>query len=452
MNSPMRLLYDVPFDTLSDGTHIPRLVESMEVVSDTEYILHLRQGVTFANGNPFTAEDFMFSVNLLFTDPQFFLNVKTFDAEKSKIIDDYTIDYCLSSYDPTVWTSMDQLYIFDAESYNIDELAVTPNGTGPYSLVEYVPNSHITFKAREDWWGGNIAIKNVNIEIMGEDSQKVNALIAGEAQYSGIPSKDVEFLESQGFTVDTRNSGGVYVGYMNTSPDPSNPLNSVDARRAVYHAINVQSIIDVVNDGQSTAAVWPASTAVTDFDQKYADMSSDYVTGYDLDLAKELAEKSGLVGKKLRVITNGADAYVTMAEIIQNNLKEIGVEVEILNYDQATYFSLLMDQSNYEIGLFMLVGSTCLAMDLMPVYAGMFYGTTWDKLSDFAALGTTGITTTDEKVFDETMTDMVKLLNDEFPWMAISELTGSTARVSNLGGIEHYLDGNFHVAEWYYTE
>lgn len=452
MNSPMRLLYDVPFDTLADGTHIPRLVESFETVSDTEYILHLRQGVTFANGNPFTAEDFMFSVNLLFNDPQFFLNVKTFDPERSKIIDEYTVDYCLSVYDPTVWTSMDQLYMFDSESYDIDDLAVTPNGTGPYELVEYVPNSHISFKARSDWWGGEIAIKNVNVEIMGEDAQKVNAMIAGQAQYSAIPLKDVEFMEAQGFKVVTTNSGGVYVGYMNASPDPSNPLNSPDARRAVYHAINVQSIIDVVSNGQSVPAVWPASAATTDFDPKYADLSSDYKTGYNLDLAKELAAKSGLEGKTLRVITNGADAYVTMAEIIQNNLKDIGVTVEIHNYDQATYFSLLMDQSNYEIGLFMLVGSTCFAMDLMPVYAGMFYGGTWEKLPEFSAFGARGISTTDPAEFDECMTEMVRILDTEFPWASISELTGSVAYTENLGGIEIYLDGLWHAAEWYYTE
>ena len=450
MNSPMRLLYDVPFDTLDDGTHIPRLVESFETVSDTEYILHLRQGVTFSNGNPFTAEDFVFSVNLLFNDPQFFLNVKTFDAENTKIIDDYTVDYFLTVYDPTVWTSMDQLYMFDAESYDIDELAVTPNGTGPYELVEYVPNSHISFKARDGWWGGEVAIKNVNVEIMGEDAQKVNALIAGEAQYSAIPLKDVEYLESQDFTVVKTNSGGAYVAYMNASSDPANPLNSPDARRAVYHAINVQSVIDVVSNGQSEPAIWPASVATTDFDPKYADLSSDYKTGYDPELAKELAEKSGLTGKTLRVITNGQDAFVTMAEIIQENLGAIGVNVEINNYDQATYFSLLMDQSNYEIGLFMLVGSTRLAMDLMPVYAGMFYGATWEKLADLTEWSSKGITTTDPAVFDESMTEIVKILDSEFPWACISEMTSAVAYDQNLGGIDIYLDGLWHAAEWYY--
>ncbi len=452
MNSPLRLLYDVPFDTLTDGTHIPRLVESSEMVSNTEYILHLREGVTFANGNPFTAEDFIFSVTLLHDDPLYFLNVKTFDAEKTKIIDDYTVDYFLTEYDPTIWTSMDQLYMFDAESYDIDSLATTPNGTGPYRLVEYVPNSHITFKARDDWWGGEIAIKNVNIEIMGEDAQKVNALIAGQAQYSAVPLKDVEFLEGQGFTVVKRNAGGVYCAYMNASTDPSNPLNSPDARRAVYHAINMQSIVDVVSNGQSTPAVWPASSATTDFKPEFAELSDDYKTGYDLELAKQLAASSGLEGKTLRVATNGGDAYVTIAEIIQNNLKDIGVTVEINNYDQATYFSLLADQSNYEIGLFMLVGSTCLAMDIMPVFAGMFYAATWEKLGDFTALGAKGMQTSDEAEFDATMAEMVKLLSAEFPWAALTEMTSAAAYTDNLGGIVPYLDGNWHVAEWYYTK
>ena len=102
MNSVMRCLYDVPADTLSDGSRIFRLIESIDTISETEYTLHLRQGVTFANGNPFTAEDFMFSAELQYNDPQFFLNVKSLDLEKTNIVDEYTIDFHITAFDPTV--------------------------------------------------------------------------------------------------------------------------------------------------------------------------------------------------------------------------------------------------------------------------------------------------------------------------------------------------------------
>ena len=452
MNSVMRCLYDVPADTLSDGSRIFRLIESIDTISETEYTLHLRQGVTFANGNPFTAEDFMFSAELHYNDPQFFLNVKSLDLEKTNIVDEYTIDFHITAFDPTVWTSMDMLYIFDAETFDADSLAATPNGTGPYELVEYVSNSHISFKAREDWWGGDIAIKNVNVLIMSEDTQKTNALITGDAQYSSIPFKDVEYVSGLGYNTQINASGGAYVAYLNASSDPSNPLNSPEARMAVYHAINCETINNLTMEGQSELTVWAGSSYFVDYEQRFADKSEAYKTGYDLEKAKELAEASGLVGKTIRVMTNGGDTYVTMAEIIQGNLAEIGVNVEIKNYDQATYFSLLMDQSNYEIGLFMLVGSTCLGMDLMPVYAGMFYANTWEAYPDFAALGAKGMVTADEAARGDIMNEMVDILNRDFPWFTICEIAGATARASNLEGVEHYLDGLWHVAEWYYTE
>ena len=99
----------------------------------------------------------------------------------------------------------------------------------------------------------------------------------------------------------------------------------------------------------------------------------------------------------------------------------------------------------------MLVGSTCFAMDLVPVYAGMFYGKTWDRLSELSDLGAKGMQTTDAAVFDEAMTGIVKILDEDFPWASISELTSAVAYVDNLAGIESYLDGNWHAAEWYYT-
>ncbi|MCF0120017.1 MAG: hypothetical protein HUJ65_00140 [Oscillospiraceae bacterium] len=60
--------------------------------------------------------------------------------------------------------------------------------------------------------------------------------------------------------------------------------------------------------------------------------------------------------------------------------------------------------------------------------------------------------TADEAARGDIMNEMVDILNRDFPWFTICEIAGATARASNLEGVEHYLDGLWHVAEWYYTE
>ena len=76
-------------------------------------------------------------------------------------------------------------------------------------------------------------------------------------------------------------------------------------------------------------------------------MDETYSIGYNVDKAKEYADKSGLTGKTVKLITNGASDYVTLAEVIQQNLSDIGVTVEIVNYDEATFNALSLDPVSY---------------------------------------------------------------------------------------------------------
>jgi len=74
-----------------------------------------------------------------------------------------------------------------------------------------------------------------------------------------------------------------------------------------------------------------------------------YATGYDPELAKELAEKTGLVGKTLILANNGSAEFITISEMVQDMLGKIGVNVEIHSYDSATYTAVKNDKTMYDI-------------------------------------------------------------------------------------------------------
>ena len=453
-NAVMRMIYDSPVDPKLDGSLEMLLVEQIDTISDTEYTLHLRQGVTFANGNPFTADDFMFSAELARDDAQFFLHVKSVDFEKTNIVDDYTVDLWLTAYDPGCFTGMNCLYMFDKESYDADALAKEPNGTGPYVVTDYVSNSHVTLQARDDYWGGELGIKTINVTIMNESSQMVNSLVTGDAQFSRIPVKDIEYIESLGdYNVYTASNSSAYCAYINMTPDDSNPFSTLEAREAFMYAIDRQAIVDMVFEGKSRVPSWPLSEDVLDYEPRFSNMSEVYAEGYNPEKAKELADKSGLTGKTIRLITNGGADYVTMAEIIKNNLKDIGVNVEIQNYDAATYFSMLMDESTFDAALFVIAGSTCLAIDLAYSYPGFIpLGWTGEDHDAYMALGAQGMAMSDATARGDIIYQMMEIFNRSYPWFTLAESVSPTAYAKSLGGVEFYLDGTFRVNHWYYEQ
>jgi peptide/nickel transport system substrate-binding protein len=184
------------------------LAESVDMVSDTEWTVHLRQGVTFSNGNPFTADDVIFSIQKhkdsgATGSPR----VQTIDAEKTYAIDDYTLSMQLLAPNVANWSITAMLVIYDAESYDPETGSQNPIGTGPYSQ-EYVPNSYLSLERRDDYWGELPDAKYLNFRILAETSQRVNALETGLVDIAPLATEDVEYVKTlSGFNVDSRYTG-----------------------------------------------------------------------------------------------------------------------------------------------------------------------------------------------------------------------------------------------------
>ena len=126
--APLYAFYEPLYDTPADGSRRWVLATGLDRKSDLNYTLTIREGVTFSNGNPLTAEDVMFSMELCRDDPQFFLNVKVVDFEKTKVLDDYTIDLWYTEYNASQEPGFASMFILDKESY--DEVALSRNPIG----------------------------------------------------------------------------------------------------------------------------------------------------------------------------------------------------------------------------------------------------------------------------------------------------------------------------------
>jgi ABC-type transport system substrate-binding protein len=169
-------------------------------------------------------------------------------------------------------------------------------------------------------------------------------------------------------------------------------------------------------------------------------------------LAKTEAEQAGLAGQKLRIMTNGAQQFISMAEIVQQNLKAIGVESEIINYDQATYWSMLMDESNYEIALYMNGSPKNLAIDQFPSYV-QFFSLGWSgaERDEFLALGLKGLGTADTQARNDILYEISRKWQSIHLWFAIAENLNPRAVSKDLGGVEPYNDGEVRYYHWYWV-
>jgi len=433
------------FSIMEDGSYKWCVAENIEEISEIHSTLYVRKGIKFSNGNPLTAEDVMFSMEQCAADPQFALNVKAVDFVNTKVIDEYTIDLWYTEFNAGQEPGFPSMVILDKESWDEAEMARNPVGSGPYIVTDYVINSHVTLEAKEDYWQGAPEVKRIVLKVINEEAQIVNALEVGEVDIASVPISEVDYVKSLGYNVSM---GGGYNLVTLFSMLPGNPLDSKEARYAMCYAIDRQSIADILYNGLSTITDYPCSHMLLDFEERFLNMHDTYSIGYNPAKAKELAEQAGLVGKKIRIITNGSAIYNTTAEIVQSNLMDIGVDAEIVNYEQATYFPTMMDASNFEIAIFTPATPVYLACDTIGMYL-TFISLGWSgpDRDEYGRLSMGALTTYDLEARRGLLYEALQYFVDFCPWYGVCEVVNASAMSKDVVVKARTFGGGYRVLD-----
>jgi peptide/nickel transport system substrate-binding protein len=324
---------------------------SVDVLDPTHWTIHLREGVKFSNGNPFTASDVIFTLGITRNSGSIGSpRSQEVDLEKTKAVDDYTIDMYWEQFHISQMSILSDLAIYDEESYDPETANTNPIGTGPYKVTEYVVNSHCYFESRDDYWGEPPAIKYLKFRFTSETSQVVNGLEAGTIDMGVIATQDYDYVSGlPGIEIMSHYSANW--ARVSFNVDELSIMHNAEARYAVCHAVDSDAIINLVYSGHAKRMYSPISDVALDYEDRFDNLDGTYSEGYNLDLAKQYAESSGLVGKEIRIITNGLPNYVTIAEIIQGELSKIGVTAVIQNYDAAGYNVASYDPAAFDVAI-----------------------------------------------------------------------------------------------------
>ncbi len=290
----------------------PGLAERWETSEDgLTWRFYLRKNVKFHNGNPFTADDVVFSANRVRAQGSNFQTRVPTNAEFVKV-DDYTVDVKLKTPNPIMNYQWDTWYIMDKEWAEANNAAAptpasaqTPsfaalntNGTGPFKIESHQPGVKTVFKKNDAWWGKvEHNLDEIVFTPIGSDATRVAALLSGEVDViEPVPIQDIQRVDTSpnAQVLKGPELRTIFLGFDQTRDEllfsnvkGKNPFKDIKVRQAFYKAIDIETIKTRVMRGLSTPSPLMIAPELVTFFKDFERPK------YDPDGAKKLLAEAG---------------------------------------------------------------------------------------------------------------------------------------------------------------
>lgn len=316
----------------------PALAQSWSVSPDQlTWTFRLRKGVTFQDGSPFTADDVVYSYRRIIDEK--LANVDKFSAvtDVSAPTPD-TVLVRVKQPTPNLLTNLGGfkgMAIVQRKNVESGQIATHPVGTGPFAFASQTSGDSITLTANPTYWGGRPKVPGVTFRFISEPSTALSALQAGEVDWTdSIPTQRVAQLKNDdSIKLAVTPSNDYWYLALNEAREP---WKDPRVRQAIAYAIDRKAIVQATSYGTAEAnqlAIPVGNPWYTPYD-KYR---------YDINEAKRLLDEAGASPKDLdMLVTSEYPETVTAAQVIADNLKPLGITVNIRTVDFATW----LDEQN----------------------------------------------------------------------------------------------------------
>jgi peptide/nickel transport system substrate-binding protein len=343
-----KLIHFEPGET----TLVGGLAENFQLEGKTA-TLELREGVTFHNGDEFTADDFVATYRrFVVEDYEAFIGVENQSiygpyllgsAGGVTAVDDYTLEFQLASrYAPFLGNlAVFALAVMPKSLIEGDhDFSDEPVGTGPFSFDEWdTGNQVIRLSANQDYWGQVPKVDEVVFRAIGENSTRAQALDTGEVDIiDGVGSQQVDQIEGyDGASVER--APGMTIGYMAFNLARFEPFRNKKVRKAISHAINTKAIVENIYEGLAVDASHPLPPNVMGHNPDLEPYP------HDPEKAEQLLAEAGYedgFSFELATMTNPRPYFaspVQTAETVRSNLEAIGLEVTINEQSWEPYLT-----------------------------------------------------------------------------------------------------------------
>ncbi|MBJ3778800.1 ABC transporter substrate-binding protein [Acuticoccus mangrovi] len=341
----------------------PALATSWELPEPKRWRFHLREGVTFHNGNPFTADDVIVTYERG-SSPDSFFRGGLANITGMEKVDDYTVDVTTDVPYPLLLNDLTNMLIFDREWLEEHDALNPVNpakgedgytmrhamGTGPFKLVEYRRDDRTVFEVNEDWWDNANKVHNLTHVVfrpISSDATRVAALLSGELDLMfPAPLQDIDRINATpGYKViESPELRTLMMGFEmgddelhNSNIKGKNPLKGLKVREAIMQAIDIDLIVDKVMRGHAI----PASVIMPKALNGYDDRLDGRLLPYDPAAAKAKLAEAGYPDGFSMGMDCPNDRYVNDEEVcvaIVAMLARVGIEAKLTAQTRANHF------------------------------------------------------------------------------------------------------------------
>jgi len=322
----------------------PRLATHFEQSDDyMTFIFHLRENVQFHCGHTLTAQDAVFSYERAFTAPPMQINIGA--VESVRAVDDLTVEITLNDVDPMFHLNGNIAILCHICGADVEPGFFAPNiGTGPYMVSDWGDGRRVVKDRNDNWHMQHVIGFLPQIEtqiryVLVDQTTQLMALEADDLDYLGIPAPDWDRIVNSGnFTYFTQQSWHTTYITFNTLREP---FNDVRVRQAFNYAVNQVDVALAAREGLADAAYMMGNPYYLTFFQNLLDDPDFHRYSFNPDRARELLAEAGFPdGMTLQypLGTFPTGHLLVAAEVVQQQLADVGVIVSLEAGDPATYF------------------------------------------------------------------------------------------------------------------
>lgn len=330
----------------------PDLAEKWETSDDgLEWVFNLRKGVQFHKGyGEMKASDVKFTFDRLLDPELKSPNAALLAGLKTDVVDESTIKFTLAKPDAAFLDKLANSFswIVSEKAVNEkgDKFAQDPIGTGPYMFDNWSPQQETVYVSNDEYFRGKPGLAKVIYVPIPDPTTMYNAFEAGDVDMIQVTSPDklLKYRNDSNVVIDE--TPGLITRFMGMNTIHK-PFDDKRVRQAVLHAVQKSFIIDHVFQGISTEAKSILAPAVQHSEQDVVQYE------YDLEKAKALLAEAGYPdGFTTTLGVPNVDRFTTPATVIQDNLKQIGINVEITVMETQAFLAEL--QSAAGVPMFIL--------------------------------------------------------------------------------------------------
>lgn len=469
-----RIIYDKLYDRLAyiqpDGTCSPRAATSWESADDGYAILfHLDEGAAFHDGTPVTAQHWVDTIALVTNPACNVLGRDTFagltgtdeigaaiEGENlgAEAVDEHTLkltfdnpvvpEEFLVEYNRDIYVLPTHLLTDIApEDLVTSDFWQNPVGSGPCQFVSEVSGSTLVLSANKDYQLGAPGFDTLTITVM-DKANLLTALIAGDLDYytfgGSISEENRPVAEQAGFAVEEGTVPSTFYELMINNET----VDSADLRHAIEKALDKELLCQ-----QNTGSLGTVTNTSILPGTEYSRPAGE--SAYDPEGAKELLAQAGYDGETFTLACTSQRA--SLAALIQQNLADVGIQVEIETVDSATMFAGMSD-GTYDLAV---ASHTPTSLPLWFTGSRFTADNNLFRVPDLSQY-TTLLTALEEETNETARIDLVDeweaLLNQEMPFIPLWFSYALHVQSKTVTGIDYAAAAccNENVWQWEMTQ